>query len=116
MNVGSPTPTGHLSGEYSGNLVTNLENGETLRMRRFQEKNTGISEKFRVWNQKETAWKREKESAGIQKMTLVCVGEDVSVKIEWRPWGTVGKALAAKPEDLRLIPGNHMEGGENRFQ
>lgn len=55
MSVGSPTPRGHLAaGEYNGNVVTNLENGETLRVRRFQEKKTSISEKFRVWNQKET--------------------------------------------------------------
>lgn len=56
MSVGSPAPRGHLAaGEYNGNVVTNLENGETLRIRRVQEKKkTSISEKFRVWNQKET--------------------------------------------------------------
>lgn len=56
MSVGLPTPRGHLAaGEYNGSLATNLENGETLRMRRLKKKKTGISEKLRVSNQKETA-------------------------------------------------------------
>lgn len=75
MNVGSPTPTGHLSGEYSGNLVTNLENGETLRMRRFQEKK---KQEF----QRNSGFGIRKKQLGKEKRNLL-----VSRKWHWCVWG-----------------------------
>lgn len=75
--MGSPAPRGHLAaGEYNGNVVTNLENGETLRIRRVQEKKTHQFQRNSGFGIRKKQFEKEKRNLLVSRKWhwFVCGG------------------------------------------